>query len=549
MDNCKRLKVCVVLDSFIVPNWVHESLMEMEKLYDVCLVLIERKSTIKQCKKSRRGLGSRLYYKMEDVYLGYNRKSLLQDGTQQQNIQGMVANYPKANISVDESSLISWESIERIDFVQSGLHVLINLASVTFDKDVQAAIEFGVWSVWINGAYPNFYWEMSAGDLVFEVSQCIENRHGVYWYHSYGAVTKDSMFQARSSAYWKAHEVLTRFLHKCACNGEYFLRQFELRNDPALLISERKFNVSLQLRLVLRLVRWIGYKIFKRFEFMLVKEHWFIGIRRRTGEFALDSLSQKSFSVLNSGKEKFYADPFLFEWNNENYLFYEELCYSKKIGKISCSKLLDDGSLTDSKVVLNKDYHLSYPMVFEFEGVIYMIPETASNRTIELYRAVQFPEVWVLEKVLFSNVRAVDTTLYYDGNTYWMFTNIAHRKGNTYDDLHVFYAQSPLGEWFPHPLNPVVSDVRKARPAGHLFELGTRLIRPAQDCAVRYGHRLMFSEIDVLSETDYRERTIGFLNPTWRRGNLATHTINYNDKFAVIDGKRLIFRGHRNIRR
>ena len=43
-----------------------------------------------------------------------------------------------------------------------------------------------------------------------------------------------------------------------------------------------------------------------------------------------------------------------------------------------------------STIVLEKDYHLSYPFLFEDNDELFMIPETATNKTIELYKCEEF---------------------------------------------------------------------------------------------------------------------------------------------------------------
>ena len=46
------------------------------------------------------------------------------------------------------------------------------------------------------------------------------------------------------------------------------------------------------------------------------------------------------------------------------------------------------------QVVLDEPFHLSYPYVFEFEGEHYMVPESHQDRSLRLYRAVDFPTRW-----------------------------------------------------------------------------------------------------------------------------------------------------------
>ena len=71
---------------------------------------------------------------------------------------------------------------------------------------------------------------------------------------------------------------------------------------------------------------------------------------------------------------------------------------------------LERGSPTAARSVVARDYHMSYPFVFRWEDAWYMIPQTGANRTVELWRATDFPEQWELERVLLADVDAVDAT-------------------------------------------------------------------------------------------------------------------------------------------
>ena len=67
-----------------------------------------------------------------------------------------------------------------------------------------------------------------------------------------------------------------------------------------------------------------------------------------------------------------------------------------------------------------------------------------------------------------------------------------------HDELHVYWAEDLLGPWFGHALNPVRIDARNSRPAGAVFEVDGRLMRPVQDCSAVYGGALRFMEIVCL---------------------------------------------------
>jgi hypothetical protein len=73
-------------------------------------------------------------------------------------------------------------------------------------------------------------------------------------------------------------------------------------------------------------------------------------------------------------------------------------------------------------------------------------------------------------------------------------------------------------------MNPIVSDVRRARPAGRIFSHDGHLIRPAQDCSEAYGWRIALNRIEVLTEAEYREVPIGWIEPDGSAGTLRAHT-------------------------
>lgn len=246
------------------------------------------------------------------------------------------------------------------------------------------------------------------------------------------------------------------------------------------------------------------------------------------------------FKVLLPPKDSFWADPFPWEHQGKYYIFYEALPFATNRGHIACIELDKDLNIINNQIVLQRPYHLSYPFIFEHENQIYMLPETGENKTIELYRCTNFPNQWEFEKVLIPNITAFDATLFQAHNKWWMFANIMQTPdGNSHDTLALFYADSPLSEnWTPHPKNPIVSDIKTARPAGKVASQGGALIRPSQDCSVRYGYAINFNTITTLTETDYAETCKArFTPPLTNLKTLATHTSNTIENIHTIDAQ------------
>jgi hypothetical protein len=245
----------------------------------------------------------------------------------------------------------------------------------------------------------------------------------------------------------------------------------------------------------------------------------------------------KSFHKIIPPKDRFWADPFIVEKQDKHYLFVEELEYKDGKGYISVIELNKNRKKQISHKIIEQPYHLSYPFVFESGESYYMIPESTNNRTIELYRCEDFPFKWSYHSTLMHNINAADTTIIYHNAKYWMFTLIeSDQNEQTNANLHIFYSDDLLSnEWLAHAANPVVVDVRSARPAGNIFEKEGVLYRPSQDCSKRYGWALVINKIVTLNETEYAEERIQHCPPNWEPGLLATHTINTMEKLTIID--------------
>lgn len=243
----------------------------------------------------------------------------------------------------------------------------------------------------------------------------------------------------------------------------------------------------------------------------------------------------KNFTLLKPPPDRFWADPFVWLHEGNYFIFYEERLYSSPRGHISCLRLDSQLNYSASHVVLERPYHLSYPFLFEHQQQLYMIPETERNCTIELYRCTCFPTDWVFVKTLVTDIKAVDATLLETGGKWWLFANI-RAGGTSWDTLHLFSADHFLTDkWTPHPRNPIVKDIRSARPAGRIFSRNGQFIRPSQDCSVRYGYAINFNRISVLTESDYAEVREWSFKPPARRNILGTHTWNETGGLIVID--------------
>ena len=132
---------------------------------------------------------------------------------------------------------------------------------------------------------------------------------------------------------------------------------------------------------------------------------------------------------------KFIGDPFFFRSGGQGFVFFEVLNRDTKLGEIAYATVASDGSLNAQSTVLAEPFHLSYPQVFEWQGSIYMVPESHADLSVRLYEATDFPSRWALRAKLLSGFGVTDPTLFRHDGLWWMLAT----AGNRNDVLNLFY--------------------------------------------------------------------------------------------------------------
>jgi hypothetical protein len=266
-------------------------------------------------------------------------------------------------------------------------------------------------------------------------------------------------------------------------------------------------------------------------------DRWNVGWRNVVGHDLIDASGPRvgSYKILRDDGRRYYADPVVFRHLGEQYLFVEEYPFETSKGVISVSKLGEDGNFSTPRVIMEEPTHLSYPMVFEDDGQIFMVPESAENGTVTLYRSINFPAVWVPDCILISGLAAYDATIHKNADGYWMFVTTGRWQSTTRDSLSIFHAERLRGPWHPHSGNPVLIDARASRPAGAMFRIGEQLYRPAQDGAARYGDAIVLYRVDTLTCDEFRQTAVGRIIVTKPQEACGVHTYNRFDQLEVID--------------
>jgi len=243
----------------------------------------------------------------------------------------------------------------------------------------------------------------------------------------------------------------------------------------------------------------------------------------------------KSIKIKNPPNH-FLADPFVISFEGEDFCFVEDFDFKSNKGFISVYKLTRNGA-ERMGIALEEPFHLSYPFIFEYEGTMYLCPESAEKREIRLYECEGFPLKWKFKKTIMSNVSAVDTTIFEKDGRWWLFTNIdTTNTGDHGSDLYIYSADNPLSEdWIPHANNPIFVDSLKARMGGLLTDKKNIYRVSQQQGFDSYGRAVQINKIDCLTDEAYAEHTIAKIEPNFFPKLGGTHHLHSNGKITVFD--------------
>jgi hypothetical protein len=235
---------------------------------------------------------------------------------------------------------------------------------------------------------------------------------------------------------------------------------------------------------------------------------------------------------------RFLADPFVVTRDGRTCVFAEEFVFESSKGHIAAFEL-SDGGARRLGIALEESFHLSFPYLFEFDGTLFMCPETRAAKEIRIYKCTEFPLKWQFAGIAMNNVVAADTLIFLKHGLWWLLTGISWIPPHDCSELHLFWARTPLdGHWVPHTRNPILIDPQKARNGG-LLRTGEDLIRVAQNLQFgSYGASTRLFRITRLTPDDYAEELVGRVTADFMPGIHGTHHFHSNGTYTVWDFKK-----------
>lgn len=244
--------------------------------------------------------------------------------------------------------------------------------------------------------------------------------------------------------------------------------------------------------------------------------------------------STTSFKTKYPTIKDWYADPFICSDNGRDYLFVELMDYHIVYGQIAVAPV-DNGKIGNFKIIISEPFHMSFPNVFKWRGIWYMIPESYQSGQIRLYRCESFPYKWKFDRTLLKDVQLVDHAIYQKDDKLIVITYDISNLNNKHAREFVI----DMNCWKMIEIYPK-GNICQDRAAGTVYENNGHRYRAIQDCEKCYGDFLRFYSVDKISDTEIEEHEIRRVHATElkldeNRGVQRTHTYNRNDKYEVID--------------
>ncbi len=442
---------------------------------------------------------------------------------------------------VSKSGFVHRFTPKDLDSIKAqNFDVLVRCGSGILRGGILDLCKFGILSFHhannnVNRGGPSGFWEVfnrnrSTGFVIQRLKEELDGGDVFFA----GSIATSYLFKVNQA---KLHKKANIFLHRVLDKlGESGNLPEILAKKPYAYPLYRMPNLSQQIYyLIARLGPGVANKILQRYVHKKA-DRW--GVAFQFVDDWKSSVLWRS-KIIRNPPNRFLADPFVWTEGDRSFCFLEDFDYKSNRGCIACYELASDG-YTELGTVLEEPFHLSFPFLFNWNGQLFMCPDTGEIGEIRLYLCKEFPTKWSYHKTLISNVRATDSVIFALHGKWWLLTNVDSSDADDFgSELHIYYADSPdSDDWVAHVGNPVIFNSECARNGGLIIE-GESIFRVFQVQGFNsYGESLGVSEIKKLDENSYEEEVMIEIPPKYFPDICGTHSLAFRDGVLAIDFKK-----------
>lgn len=536
-------------DVHTLRNWELRIIEHIKNHAEYELILLMKDGRLKQPKsesllskisnalKKKNLFGKFLIYSQMKIESSFFYKS--QNTLNRLDISGFLDTIPEVDLYPDRKGFLDIFSFEEANKVKAyNLDVILRFEFNIIRGEILHAAKHGIWSFHhgdnaINRGGPAGFWEVAlkqpvAGVTLQQLTPELD-----------GGLIIDKAYYSKHWSFVKTNMMLTENSVNLLLKNLRLLNESVYNPKKSLVYSNPLYVAPKPLVALKYIFHFYSTFLSKVIEHIAAKFGtriccWTLFIGK--GDFMHATLFRIKPTKLPKGE--FWADPFLYKRGDDTYVFFENYSYKTKLGKISCGKL-ENKTITEVVDVLDLDYHLSFPYVYEYNGELFMMPETSENKRLEIFKCTEFPHKWELHRTAFEGEVIVDAIFHTDtNNEMWLFMNKLSAPNSEADsELYVYKVDSPeLNSIESHKLNPVMIDARRARNGGSIFTYNGKTYRPSQSNTHGiYGRALNINEIEMLNLTEYQEKIVVTVEPNFRKGVERIHHLHQIDGMYIFD--------------
>ena len=551
----RKIKIGILLDSYEIYAWMFNSIERVINLDFVefsLIIFCESKDTSKsrldKFWQNRNNLVYNIFDKIDQFLF---RKILFhgkQDAFEPKYLKEILPDLPIINVKPIRKKYSDYFEAKDIEKIRNQkLDIILRLSRERILRGgILSCSKYGIWSDhhadnYVNRGAPPGFWEVfgnvpQTGSILQILTEDLDG--GMVLYRSWSSTYPFSPAWNRNLFYWASSSFLPRQVKLLYNVGEKeFFKRINRLNKDINFYSHRLFLRPNNFETFKIFGRYLINIIFKIYQKLRYQNYGYLLYSYNSGLNA----SIRKFKKINFQKEISCADPHVVNKNGIFYIFFSEHNQKNNKSHISVVELDGNNMIKKPVPVLKKDYSLVYPFVFNWEDKYYMIPQSYNNNTLDLYECNKFPDKWDFKMSLMENVKVVSPTILHYEDKWWLFVGLSENQISSPDnELFLFYSDKLFtNKWHPHPLNPVISDIRLARPAGKIFLHNNFMYRPSRNGAKWNEHSININKIIIINETEYEEKIVDTITPDWDKKVKSTNTFSYHDEITILDAFKL----------